>query len=474
MQDNSFESKMQQKMDGLHIAPSDAVWQQVEHTLHKEKDRRWLLLLLLIPVLLSVIGYWAYNYGKTNKVELAKQTVADSLKPENKITSEILKPSDTVIHSKTEHKDQLIQQRKNITTINNTVRKPGNIKKDLTEMEIFADDKVDNNIAGMYTKSKLKSVLKRRAKLNATINSATVADKAGDEKEKAIDTPNVATNKPAIVAEQPVEAAATLKPDSAVVAIVVSKPVSDSKSNAPVLVKRKNENTAKRKWILGFEIDASKVWQDAGILESNAKSLTASPFSSGSGSVAMDTSLNLSPRSKIFGAGLILNRQLNNRLSFNTGLLYKFYAYRIINNISTYNLSTSGNYNLGNSMWHEDAIEAHGFSVPVGITYDFFHGKNSKISLNAAFQNNFAFIDKSLGNIAFLNRKGFNPFYNSYQPMLSISPSYALGIGNGRVRAALNFGYGLRSLYKANSTYHLYSGGLSIIYMPGKIFGRRQ
>lgn len=474
MQDNSFESKMQQKMDGLHIAPSDAVWQQVEHTLHKEKDRRWLLLLLLIPVLLSAIGYWAYNYGKANKEELAKQTVADSLKPENKITSKILKPSDTVIRSKTEPNDQLIQQRKNIATINNTVRKPSNIKKDLTEMEIFADDKVDDNIAGMYPKSKLKSVLKRRAKLNATINSATVAYKAGDEKEKAIDTPNVATNKPAIVAEQPVEAAATVKSDSAVIATVVSKPGSNSKSNAPVLVKRKNENTAKRKWILGFELDASKAWQDAGILESNAKSLTASPFSSGSGSVAMDTSLNLSPRSKIFGAGLILSRQLNNRLSFNTGLLYKFYAYRIINNISTYNLSTSGNYNLGNSMWHEDAIEAHGFSVPVGIAYNIYSRKNRQITLNASFENNFVFIDKSMRNIALINRKGLNPFSNSYQPMLSLSPSYTFGIRNGSLKTGLSFGYGLRSLYKANSTYHLYSGALSIIYMPGKFFGRRQ
>lgn len=57
MHDHEFERQVHQKMEGLHLDPSDAVWEQVEGQLHRKKRRR---IVFWIPLLLAVLFTGGY------------------------------------------------------------------------------------------------------------------------------------------------------------------------------------------------------------------------------------------------------------------------------------------------------------------------------------------------------------------------------------------------------------------------------
>lgn len=80
MQENEFEKKVQQKIDGLKINPSNDVWQKVASAITKDKsDRRVLVLILLLLVFTAstifIIGNLKVD-KKTNKLTVEKNTPA--------------------------------------------------------------------------------------------------------------------------------------------------------------------------------------------------------------------------------------------------------------------------------------------------------------------------------------------------------------------------------------------------------------
>jgi hypothetical protein len=87
MQENKFENRVQQQMEGFRIPPSEAVWGKVEEELRKKKKRRVVFIFLLAG--LSLLGYSGYFIFNNSKPSLVQQ---DSSLPNNKeqVTNESL------------------------------------------------------------------------------------------------------------------------------------------------------------------------------------------------------------------------------------------------------------------------------------------------------------------------------------------------------------------------------------------------
>ena len=78
MEQNNFEKQVQQKMEELRIHPSESAWNNIEKRIAQHTDRRKLVFILsvLIPVLLFIAFYWAYNSSETNIPEQKNKSLA--------------------------------------------------------------------------------------------------------------------------------------------------------------------------------------------------------------------------------------------------------------------------------------------------------------------------------------------------------------------------------------------------------------
>lgn len=91
---NDFEKQVKEKLDGLRLAPSAPVWLAVEAEIREKKDRRRLLLWLVLALLLTSAGfYWHYAGKNVDKLSVSlplssssknKQTTQET--KENKVT----------------------------------------------------------------------------------------------------------------------------------------------------------------------------------------------------------------------------------------------------------------------------------------------------------------------------------------------------------------------------------------------------
>lgn len=74
MSSNKFEKQVQKNLEELQFTPSEAVWQNVEKELRKEKKRRRWLLLPLLSLLIAVGGYFVYNNSNNTTSSIEKNT----------------------------------------------------------------------------------------------------------------------------------------------------------------------------------------------------------------------------------------------------------------------------------------------------------------------------------------------------------------------------------------------------------------
>ena len=85
MGNNSFENKLEQEIKGLRIQPSEAVWQQVENRIQKERKRRILLWWIFSScILIAGAGVWL-NPEYTTKDE--QKTVQNNYETQTAISS---------------------------------------------------------------------------------------------------------------------------------------------------------------------------------------------------------------------------------------------------------------------------------------------------------------------------------------------------------------------------------------------------
>ncbi|MEY3576871.1 MAG: hypothetical protein RL394_453 [Bacteroidota bacterium] len=71
MGNNSFENKLEQEMKGLQIQPSDAIWQQVEAKIQKEKKRKAMIWFSIMAMAIAGVGIQFLQDAETNKQSIS-------------------------------------------------------------------------------------------------------------------------------------------------------------------------------------------------------------------------------------------------------------------------------------------------------------------------------------------------------------------------------------------------------------------
>lgn len=118
MHDHEFERQVHQKMEGLHLEPSDALWERVEGQLHKKKRRR---ILFWIPLLLAGLftgGYiLQYDFQPISTATLSSDPVLGNNKKaqggRTETTVNPLKESSTTPSSSSRQTDRTLDNGKN-------------------------------------------------------------------------------------------------------------------------------------------------------------------------------------------------------------------------------------------------------------------------------------------------------------------------------------------------------------------------
>ena len=85
MEQNNFEKNIQQKLDELKIPPSDSVWENVEKTSKKQKDRKKILIFFLLFAGLASGGYFIFK-SMPGKEPLQKQLMSTPVDKDSKQT----------------------------------------------------------------------------------------------------------------------------------------------------------------------------------------------------------------------------------------------------------------------------------------------------------------------------------------------------------------------------------------------------
>ncbi len=169
MQENNFEKKVQQTMDGLTLSPSSEVWQKIQFELAKKqhKKRGWLIFILLFICLagggLILIQQdtkttVSKNDAVDNKAALKDATaVAKALPEENILNSKFITPSEKerLIHQKKVDKNQIVNNKTDKAIVSTTPANKGFAAKQIfnsanTEA-IYDQRKINKKAAGKTT-----------------------------------------------------------------------------------------------------------------------------------------------------------------------------------------------------------------------------------------------------------------------------------------------------------------------------------
>lgn len=452
MQNHEFEKRMQQKMEELKLAPADAVWEKVEAGLPPEKKRRrWVIFILLFFVIatcsillrskLNTDHLKTSENNLTAKENTVQDTGAQNIEP---IRKQLTDDNDAV------KSEQLIAT----TTKINTSKKKITVSPAKTKIRIKSttsnqsdnvsgEDLVANNYKQLKTAGSNKISIKapvQSAKENEKITETIVNNEDAGEIKNITKTDTTVLTNDSLVAdntETKADSLVVLKKDTA-------------KTNGPY-VKKKNGN--KLKWAYGFEF-AAGVSAVKNNLFSNAPVFADAnaAYTSGPPNPQVRAAPNNPSKGAAFSFGVYMQRVINEKWRFSTGLNYLYQNNFILvgTKVDTpvtvrldafKDLSTNNYYTSGSSSTYKNKY--HLVEIPILFQYQF--SKKSpvyfKTGLTAAYllqsnalvynSNSSAYItDKSIFNRAIfsvnigagiiLAKKTKFPFSIGYQFKYSI------------------------------------------------------
>ncbi len=115
MEENNFEKQVQQKMDGLKIPPSDAVWDHVKMNIEKGKSREWLLLIFLFGgiLLLSGLYYFSANKYSSSNDKLSQNSAAIKASDSLLINKKIINKKESAVKEENISKEESVSKEEN-------------------------------------------------------------------------------------------------------------------------------------------------------------------------------------------------------------------------------------------------------------------------------------------------------------------------------------------------------------------------
>lgn len=490
MHENKFEKQVQEKMEELQFAPSDAVWGNIDKEINKGKKRRrpvfWLFFLfgfLLLgggyffavnrnsPKVLANVQQQKQIERLQNKQSIANDKKVDDRKKEN---DDFKKPpveseGNKIKGSKAQELRPYgnSEQEKKISQYNKNKKIIWNDKKNKT-VPAFNPGKEKTEA------NEKVGLSKERNKLQDQYANEEISDNlvVGDNKE------NTNKNETAPLRKIIHDSAAVKKnniPD-------VTKTAGTDSASGIKSAKHEKKQKTSPPWKIGFSAQAGVSNINQSLFQStyvtNAYYYTPANSVSSPGTV-INNSSKINPGFS-FGGGIFVSRSLSKRISFSAGINYHYYSTKIHTGnfvdsaryVYLANASASqanGYYRNGSSNGYTNYY--HFIELPLSL--DFQLNRNHKMPLiwEAGFSLSYLLNGDALHfdpvtNVYYKNNALFNKTH------LNAATAILLGfhIHKTDLQIGPQLQYGLTGLLNksAGNPEHLFYSGLKISFIPGK------
>jgi hypothetical protein len=380
MQENEFEKKMQEQMQGFGLQPSEEVWKEVEHRIRKEKKRRFIIWWPLLFLLLAggAGGYYFLNEkNKNNQSVAAEVTKQAPNKKENTLAGD----------------DKSLPQTNMVPTGENTDAK---ITAGNKQVRSFSNKEELKSLPEQTTKSVFQ-IQKGNGWVAKKKQRQTVKEESTDNNPVPIKK-DVEVERPLTSGEIEIPVAHISKPDQQqIVSVdsVVNKSVSDKKevkTDSVVTVGITTQSKKEKKkpaWTTGisFYAGSSSVADGLSLLRSSA-------LEDANGQLAVNPGTAAAVQSPVrsglsFGAGVFIQKPLSKKTTIQFGLAYNYLSTRIsvgnrvdsfiyVNSMSN-QVTSAGNYYRA-SIGNKYANQYHLAALSANLSWRIIDGKKIKIN----------------------------------------------------------------------------------------------
>ena len=389
MQENNFEKKVQQTMDGLALSPSGEVWKKIQVEIEKKRDkkRRWFIFILFFICLVSGGSIWKLQHANTT---VNKNEVNNNIAPVNggiALTKTL--PGEVSVNDKatTLSKKKRLIHRKELDenpVVNNTADRANFSTTPANKG--FAANKIFNtrNTESIYKQKKISR--KTTAKTTMQVTGAEV------EEVSLVDLPKVLSKEVALFSLLEIESRknvthATIINNEFCKTIPLltekagtKKAINPEKSGKNNLAQHQNISliisfgigkTATASNYLGAT--ANRLYYD------NASQVGNNNGNPGSGNSASNTPSSIKPATGLF-LGISAGKQIAKRSSVSIGLQYQFIATSINVGQPLVAFNGSRSFTAGNSNNYINRY--HFIQIPMEFSSQLSHFKKHNLFLN--------------------------------------------------------------------------------------------
>jgi hypothetical protein len=447
MHENDFEKNVSEKMDQLGFDPSDAVWAGIDREINKGRRRR-------IPV------FWLFFFG----LALVGAGYYFTANKNISIALPVARQQNGIIEKQNK------QSKSGIETDNQESNKTNEIEQkssSFDKMESHVNARNGENLGenqvfkageGKIPEQNTDASLSNKEKTETSGQTAVDAEPGKIENE-VIDSSG--GKKTSVITEN------TFKQDS----------VTEVKT-----AKNQKKKEKSHPWKIGFSGTAGI----SNVSQALFQSAYSSPVTYGSnGSVNPPGPASTNATSDMstgfsFGAGVFVNKNLSERISFSAGLDYHYYSTnihtgslvdspKVLYTASAQPTSVNSFYRNGGNNSYTN--QYHFIELPLSVNFQVNKSKKTPVIWEVGL---------SLAWMVSSNSLRYDPYSNVYfndNQLLSktqLNMATAIMIGFHMHKNELQIGpqlqYGLTGLMKTNSgdPGHLVYGGLKILFIPGK------
>jgi hypothetical protein len=456
---NSFEKQVREKMDELKFVPTPPVWQNIEKQIRAKKDRRRVFLWLPLFVLLLGGGVWWVLSGiqKKDSIAIVNQKDRTEIKERQTVEKKVQKDSK-------EYKGEKVSHAK---TIPSSTGDRASQKERITLTTSFS--------GLILIKQKPSPAVGSNPNISTSKVPASPQDSSSEvEQNNKLEKAANANHK--IVLQQNFNADFD-KNSKAQDSSVQLKVAGIKRDKVDTVISVAEKKTLHSKWQSGFIASGGIAGVSKGLNVFSADKAMFDSYSTASGS------FNPAPRPSapspienglFFSFGVMVKRQLNNRLSFATGLEYQYYSNQMavgqLRRQDTLVAQSSSRivnqfYLNSGSDFSDYHNQFHFIALPVALDWRVLRKAplhvQAGFSLQQLISTNALIYDGGSGiyysdNSAFHKMQLFSRLGLSYAVLNNKKSSFRLGP---------QLQYGLTRLGKNNSGYHLFSVGLSAQFL---------
>ncbi len=471
MQENEFEKKVREKMEGLHLAPGEEVWEKVSAGIYKEKrKRRFLIFLFAFALLSGMGGIFLYIGANKTKPALAfKNDAAPHQKPSAKTGTDIEGKVASVEKNSFGKTIHLTSE----TTLKERKKKE---QQGISRKQLYGSKRnIETKKPFQLSASATVSMKQTEVKSNAPVKST----------EAVVSTPQPAQTE---LTEQNKPATKSITGKDIVSVVPSTKPITETKKDTvkPVVMESKPapkiKTPSSKKWNAGFTVFSgiSNNLSHLNIFSFGSASnlYSSSPGTVTSGNPGTSTSISsLNYKSSFsYGFGFYLKKQLSKKINFSSGVNYHFAsASSLVGNVvdsslnffnAVLNQSTTVNryFSVGNSIKYTNKY--YMLELPLNVFIRLNKNQERPILLSAGMSPGYLIHSKALyanntQNVYYTNNDQFKKLYLGLQTGLQFTFYNAHHFD---VTAGPEVWYGLSNMAKSatNTNQHLLRAGVGV------------